>query len=161
METLSQLLVRIKQTDRALWHEKYSGLFVTTPIGSCPVYMLLSDRNMSTDNGLLNQLIERFGDGCTISGTTDGSLPPVAESLLTTAEAAKLLRCSVRIVSRLIDGGGLRGFKMPTANGGNAHRRTTVGDVLDYMIDKNIPIPLEYSVLAQQRRAARQVAAAG
>lgn len=57
----------------------------------------------------------------------------------TTGEIAEICNCSPRTVSKWFDSGNLKGYRLPMSY----DRRIPHEHLIQFMIDKNIPIPKE------------------
>jgi len=62
-----------------------------------------------------------------------------ARRVATTGDVAAIVRVASRTVSKWIDGGRLKGYKIP----GSLDRRVPIADLVDFLRESNIPIPRE------------------
>lgn len=62
-----------------------------------------------------------------------------ARGVLTSGEVAKVCMCAQRTVSKWIDSGRLKGYRMPGSN----DRRVTAADLVSFLRDNGMPVPRE------------------
>lgn len=141
--------------------ELCSDRIVVTPLGTTSAYVLFSDANLPAGNGLLQQLVSRYGEKAKVTTADEDvvidDFEQRLDEVLTSGKVAKYLQCSQRIVNLVIDSGGIKGYRLGVGPG---HRRVTVRAMLDYIIENNMTIPMKYKFLAQRYIATTATAAA-